>query len=510
MNGPDPRLMRLLHTEDVYEQKLAGFAPFAGRMARGLLNLRLDQNEEHRLLVLHQQAAEMNQALAYTRALSMRPVNRTLRHASVPFAMVSGRGEDEPDGLDLPPPMQLGPSMMQGDRIPLGFDEGMVRLASAIGRDLVYVDFDAMVKSAGIGSVLGGAVKNIGAGLGNAASSVGKGLGAMTGGMGRGLAMGGMRASNAVAGAGQAAASKLLRTPGSIKNFAVGQLNSAKGFASGQINSAKAGITNLSNQAQSAIQSGGQRARTGIERTGNRIAGRLEQVGQKAETLGTGQPAPKVPFSQMSPGQRQLTIDARAQRMQQVKGTPPVPSGQLQPAAGSPPAPAAPKAPAPAPAAPTPSPARPPPPAPAPTGGQGTPAQPPPQTQSQPVAQKGGGPYRETPPPTPEPQGKVTPPASPPATPPGGPAPPGQVTEPAENKGFFGGNLQKAWDRTGLSNGRLLPKAALLGAGAAGLYGAYRGAKALSDKFSEESAPSQFNQGGAMPARGVNEYGYTG
>ena len=136
--------------------------------------------------------------------------------------------------------------------------------------------------------------------------------------------------------------------------------------------------------------------------------------------------------------------------------------------------------------------------------------------------QPAGQPYRApapkpvaaTPPPAPPPQ--AAPPAPPPA------APPNQVmagsAEANARPGATAGNaIKPGWEQTArdhldrakkdLGNGQWKGKAALLGAGALGTYGMYRGAKALGNFMAKEPEHHASNEGGAIPAYGVNQYG---
>ena len=155
MTAPNQALMRHFGTEDVYAQKLAGMPAFAGRMLMGYANLKRNESNAQETADVHEQAREMNQELAEVRSRLLGPSEEALHHTHAPMVLSSGHS----------------PGMMSGEDVPVGFDEGMVRLAHAIGRDLVYLDLDAMVKSAGIGTALGGAAKSIGKGLGAAGGS---------------------------------------------------------------------------------------------------------------------------------------------------------------------------------------------------------------------------------------------------------------------------------------------------------------------------------------------------
>lgn len=141
--------------------------------------------------------------------------------------------------------------------------------------------------------------------------------------------------------------------------------------------------------------------------------------------------------------------------------------------------------------------------------------------------QPAGQPYRApapkpaaTPPPAPPPQA-ATPAAAPP-TPPPPAAPPNQVmagsAEANARPGATPGNaVTQGWEdklrthvdraKKDLGNGQWKGKGLALAGMAAGTYGAYRGAKALGNFMAKEPAHHASNEGGAIPAYGVNQYG---
>lgn len=167
MDGPDPRLMRTFGTQEVYKQKLAGGLPFAQRLALSALNVHRNNSDEADLEEQRAKAQELNDQLRAVRAQLMSPVEQGMQHTRVPSILSAGHS----------------PGMMRGEDVPVGFDEGMVRMASACGRAIMHIDLE---KDAGVGDSavallkgFGGAVRSAGTraagAVGNAATSV-KGL----------------------------------------------------------------------------------------------------------------------------------------------------------------------------------------------------------------------------------------------------------------------------------------------------------------------------------------------
>ena len=361
------------------------------------------------------------------------------------------------------------PGMLSGMDVPVGMDQGMVRLASVAGRMFAHVniedaDFD-FDKEAGIGTAFLGAAKGVGKSVGSAYGSISRGIWGA-----------GTRATNAI---------------GAGVNKAVGALKSAPGNLQQKFMGA---VNNLSTKATNL----GNRISTGITRTGNRISGRIENFGQKIENAGLGVPAQKTPFSQMSAGQRQLAVDARAKRIQGTLNPPNKPATTPTSAhpAGSPKVPEAPTE---------------------PTGGQVQGPKPPPAAQPagqvQPPAQQ---PAQQTAPP----QGQVQSPQAPPAASQAQPQTQaaGQVQSPqataqnpdaatAKEPGFL--ERAKLTDAQGnLDWGKVKRTAVGLGVAGLGAYGVYQAGKGLANALNKEDAPSRFNANAAHPAGGVNEYGY--
>jgi hypothetical protein len=77
--------------------------------------------------------------------------------------------------------------------------------------------------------------------------------------------------------------------------------------------------------------------------------------------------------------------------------------------------------------------------------------------------------------------------------------------------GGLGADIKKHWGllKDDLGNGQWKAKIPMLAAGALGAYGLYRGAKGVMNYMGREAETPVYNQGGAIPAYGVNQYGGT-
>ena len=127
MNTPNLELMRHFHTEDVYEQKLAGGIPLAARFMLASANVARGQADDAEQQTLQLQAQEMNERLREARALKMQATNSGFQHTRAPMVLSAGHTH----------------GMMSGEDVPVGMDEGMVRMASVAGRMFAHVDLDA-------------------------------------------------------------------------------------------------------------------------------------------------------------------------------------------------------------------------------------------------------------------------------------------------------------------------------------------------------------------------------
>ena len=154
MTAPDLELMRRFGTEDVYADKLAGRAELVARLALGLLGYGSGRAELARQRSLQAQAEAMNDAFEHMQALKLQQAEANARHTRVP--------------LVIPAPVP-GVRRWDGDSVPVGMDEGMVRLAAVafdVGAD--------MAKEALSIQPLVEAAKGI---FGKAAPAIGKAMG---------------------------------------------------------------------------------------------------------------------------------------------------------------------------------------------------------------------------------------------------------------------------------------------------------------------------------------------
>lgn len=384
MNSPDPRLMRLFNTEEVYQQKLAGGLPYGLNLLAAEYNVENSRENVLEELELREQAHAMNERMREARAILMAPVQEKLRHTHVPVVLSAGRV----------------PGMIHGGDVPVGMDEGMVRMASAAGRALAHFDLNALEKDAGIGGSLLTAGKNI------------------LGGAGRGIAAGFGRLDNKITNLG-------FRAQDAV----------AKG-----IHKVDKGITNTLTRTNEGISNVVNRARQAPGRLGQRIENWSQGVGQKLESAGTGVKPPAAAPPAPAPAKAPVNNSTQVSYRQPAPTPPPSTRGN---------------------AGPTP-------------------------------AAKPDAPAEST-------GGASQAPKSPPQPAQAAPAAPAQP-----------GFLQKARlaDAQGnLDWGKVRNTALGLGATAAVGYGLFRGAKALGGVMNQEHRPDQYNEGGPMPAYGVNQYG---
>lgn len=163
--------------------KTSGVAAVANALA--VMALRAQRSREIR--AQEEQARAFNRKFEGEMSNRSRPVRRNAEHTRMPFILMAGRpggGGDiglSGDGEMGPSVTQGAPRSLQGSDVPLGYDEGMVRMASAIGADLAFmheknaINFGAIGRSIGGvasragGAIASGATKAMGA-VGNAAS----------------------------------------------------------------------------------------------------------------------------------------------------------------------------------------------------------------------------------------------------------------------------------------------------------------------------------------------------
>lgn len=409
MKTPDPYLMEKFGTESIYRQKLAGGLPHGLNLMAADWNVGRGQADEDERTEHRRQAQLLNTQLRQARALLMAPVEEKLRHTHAPVILAARvpRGGWGPDldagseGLDH----YLG-SPAPVSRVPVGMDEGMVRLASVAGRVFAHVDLNAVEydfdKEAGIVGTLATAASNIGSGAKKGISNMVTRLGNRTADMG-------IRAQDAVARGihkvDSGITNTLMKTTDSLSNFA-GRVKQAPG--------------NLK----------------------SRVENWSQNVGKRLESAGAGVKPPPPVKPTVAPAAKAPAPQNQAAYRQPAVPTPQGNAGAAPPAkagvsAGS-------------------------------SGGQAQgPRNPPAAQQAQPSAPKG-------------------------------------AVQPAGADGKPQGGW---WGRTGLSNGAWNWKIPALVAGGLGAYGLYRGAKALSGMMTHEHSPDQYNEGGPMPAFGVNQFG---
>ena len=144
MNEPDQTLMDCYETEDVFQHKLAfpGGYGLSGRLALAILAMKGAQHYQNSLEDSQAEAAAMNNRIRALEQLRMMQVSMPLRYTRPPMILGPRIGVGH-GGSD--PVVEGGDTM----GIPLGMDQGMVRTASAIGRDLAQ---GSLMKMAGIGT----------------------------------------------------------------------------------------------------------------------------------------------------------------------------------------------------------------------------------------------------------------------------------------------------------------------------------------------------------------------
>lgn len=125
MNAPNAYLMEVFGTEDVYRQKLAGALPLASRLLLAEANIERARRSE-----LEEEYARMQTNAGI--------LNARLREAA--------RLRQSNEGFRSRVPVVLSvertPGMLSGMDVPVGMDQGMVRLASVAGRMFAHVNIE--------------------------------------------------------------------------------------------------------------------------------------------------------------------------------------------------------------------------------------------------------------------------------------------------------------------------------------------------------------------------------
>jgi hypothetical protein len=131
VTGPDPKLTELYGNEDIYHAKLAGLPAVLGLLWSlhdlGEKTGRSFREEDQAL-----QAAAMNRQLALLEAKRMAPLIESVRHSRIPRVLSADVEMEDMPGPYAEMMAPPGPRQLRGSEIPLGMDEGMVRMASAM------------------------------------------------------------------------------------------------------------------------------------------------------------------------------------------------------------------------------------------------------------------------------------------------------------------------------------------------------------------------------------------
>lgn len=158
MTAPDLKLLRAFGNEDIYAAKLAGQGELVARLAMGLLGYGAGRSALSQQRSQQAEAEAMNAAFERMQAMQLQQAEAGARHTHTP--------------LIIPAPVR-GMSRWDGDAVPVGMDEGMVRLASVaydVGADMAKeaLSIEPLVDMAknifskaapALGKVMGGAAK---------------------------------------------------------------------------------------------------------------------------------------------------------------------------------------------------------------------------------------------------------------------------------------------------------------------------------------------------------------
>lgn len=157
MTPPDADLTR------IYGNEKAGAMPLPLRLVNAILQQQLARRAIDRQREARSQDALRSDAVRALAAMELMQANDRLRHTRPPVLLEAG-----PEGSPLP--------MLSGGAVPLGLDEGMVRLASVVGAgaDLAHLE-----KNGGLMNMLakgpaGQALGNVGQRIAGGAAGLGK------------------------------------------------------------------------------------------------------------------------------------------------------------------------------------------------------------------------------------------------------------------------------------------------------------------------------------------------
>lgn len=131
---PNEALMRQYGNQHIFEKKGDG-ASYLARMAYGAALAEHSRQAQELAAERHEHALRVSEALRDMRTARVLGLVEAAKHTRMPVIL---RAEPVP-GADT----DGGLSGIPGTAIPLGFDDGMVRIASAIGADLAQMEKDA-------------------------------------------------------------------------------------------------------------------------------------------------------------------------------------------------------------------------------------------------------------------------------------------------------------------------------------------------------------------------------
>lgn len=151
--SPNPLLAAHYGTEDVFLEKTAGELPLIGRLSAALFAAGVGHHLAKSQAEQRDEAELMTQAAEELERQRLGPATSTLKHTRSPTFIGQGF---------------LDPAL-----IPVGMDEGMVRLAHATGRTLAKSAGIGTALAAGTGKALGGAAKSLGGWKGSLALGAG-------------------------------------------------------------------------------------------------------------------------------------------------------------------------------------------------------------------------------------------------------------------------------------------------------------------------------------------------
>lgn len=129
VNAPDQELLHAFGNEDVYADKLAGRSELVARLAMGLMGYGIGRSELARQRSHQAEAEAMNEAFEHMQAMQLQQAESGARHTR--------------PRIVIPAPVP-GMRRWDGDAVPVGMDEGMVRLASVaydVGADMAKEAF---------------------------------------------------------------------------------------------------------------------------------------------------------------------------------------------------------------------------------------------------------------------------------------------------------------------------------------------------------------------------------